>query len=191
MDQLPWYRRWFSRPAAPDLKSTLDKADGGDADAQFALGVKFSADQGPSQDLVQAARWYHKAADQNHALAQFNLSVMFATGQGVPQNDATALVWVRKAAEGGDAGAQFKLGSSCHRTSMNPIPAASAESRVEAYKWFHLAAAQGYRGSDAARERLTLTMSREEVDAGNERVAAFVVRESSSQPGPSSCTTVE
>jgi TPR repeat protein len=191
MDQLPWYRRLFARPEAADFESILDKAGRGDADAQFALGLKFSADPGASQDLVQAAQWYHKAADQNHALAQFNLSVMFAAGQGVPQDDATALGWARKAAEGGDAGGQFKLGSACHRTSMGPEPAESTESRVEAYKWFHLAADQGYRGSDAARERLTLSMTREEVDAGNERVAAFVPRKSSSQPHPPSCTIIE
>jgi TPR repeat protein len=191
MDQLPWYRRLFNRTEAPDRQSTLDQAGRGDADAQFALGLKFSAAQGPSQDLAQAAQWYQKAADQNHPLAQFNLSVMFAAGQGVQQNDSTALMWARKAAEGGDAGGQFKLGSACHRTSMSPIPADSMESRVEAYKWFHLAADQGYKGSDAARERLTLSMTREEVDAGNERVAAFVVRKSSSKQDPSSSTVVE
>lgn len=191
MDQLPWYRRLFARPEASDLESTLDKAGRGDADAQFALGLKFSAGTGAAQDFAQAVQWYHKAAAQNHTLAQFNLSVMFAAGQGVPQNEATALVWARKAAEGGDAGGQFKLGSACHRTSMSPVPADSMESRVEAYKWFHLAADQGYKGSDAARERLTLSMTREEVDAGNERVAAFVARKPSGQQDPSSSTVVE
>jgi TPR repeat protein len=60
-----------------------------------------------------------------------------------------------------------------------------AESRVEAYKWFHLAAAQGYKGSDAACERVTLGMTREEVVDGNQRTAAFVVRKPVNLPDDS------
>jgi TPR repeat protein len=56
------------------------------------------------------------------------------------------------------------------------------ESRIEAYKWFHLAAAQGYKGSAAACERVTLGMTREEVTDGNQRAAAFEVRKSACQP---------
>ena len=49
-----------------------------------------------------------------------------------------------------------------------------SESKIEAYKWFQLAAAQGYAGSDTAFERVTLIMTREEVAEGNLRAAAFV-----------------
>ena len=191
MDQLPWYRRLFSRVVEPDLKDALAKAGRGDMDAQFGLGLRYSAGDGTARDFAQAAHWYQKAADQNHALAQFNLSVMFANGQGVPQSDASALVWIRKAAEGGDAGAQFRLGTRYHRASMDRLQMDSAESRVEAYKWFHLAAAQGYKGSDAACERVTLGMSREEVADGNQRMAAFVVRKPVNAPNDSTHTITE
>jgi TPR repeat protein len=185
MDQPPWYRRLFARASGPDLKGALVKAGGGDVDAQFGLGLKYSAGDGIARDFAQAAHWYQKAADQNHTLAQFNLSVMFASGQGVPQSDATALVWIRKAAEGGDAGAQFSLGTRYHRASIDRLQMDCAESRVEAYKWFHLAAAQGYKGSDAACERVTLGMTREEVVDGNQRTAAFVVRKPVNLPDDS------
>ena len=49
------------------------------------------------------------------------------------------------------------------------------ESKIEAYKWFHLAANQGYQGSIAAFETLTLSLTREQVTDGNQRVAAFLV----------------
>lgn len=173
MGQLPWYRRLFSTAPESDLNATLARAGQGDADAQYRLGLKYSAGEG-IPDFVQAAHWYQKAAGQNHAQAQFNLSLLFTSGQGVPQSDATALVWMRKAAEGGDAGAQFTLGSRCHRASMGSLPPDSAESRIEAFKWFHLASAQGYKGSSAAVERVTLGMTRDELTDGERRAAAFV-----------------
>jgi len=118
-------------------------------------------------------------------------SVMFASGQGVPQNDTTALMWTRKAAEGGDAGAQFRLGSRYHRTSMDRLQMDSAECRIEAYKWFHLASAQGYKGSAAACERVALGMTREEVADGNQRMAAFVARRPATTLNDPSRTTTE
>jgi len=191
MDQLPWYRRLFSSALESDLKSTLAKAGQGDADAQFGLGLQYSTGVGLAQDFAQAVEWYRKAADQNHALAQFNLSVMFSSGQGVTQNDATALMWTRKAAEGGDPGAQFRLGSRYHRASMDRLQLDTAESRIEAYKWFHLASAQGYKGSDAAGERVALGMTREEVADGNQRTAEFVVRSSAIPEDDSSRSPIE
>jgi len=189
MAQLPWYRRLFCKAPESGLKVTLARAGRGDADAQFGLGLKYSAGTGFAQDFAQAAEWYRKAADQNHALAQFNLAVMFDSGQGVPQDHTAALVWIRKAAEGGDAGAQFSLGTRYHRSSVDSRQMDSAESRVEAYKWFHLAAAQGYKGSDAACERVTLGMTREEVTDGNQRAAAFVVRKPIHPQDHSCCAT--
>jgi len=193
MDQLPWYRRIFSSAPKSGLTTALAKAGLGDADAQFGLGLKYSMGTGDgiAQDLEQAAEWYHKAAEQNHTLAQFNLSLMFASGEGVLQNDTTALMWTRKAAEGGDAGAQFRLGTRCHRASMDRHEMDCAESRIEAYKWFHLASAQGYKGSDAAGERVALGMTREEVADGNQRTAAFVVRKPGSPKIDSSRATTE
>jgi TPR repeat protein len=158
------------------LAALHTKAGQGDADAQFSLGLHYVTAVGERLDLAQAARWYRQAADQNHALAQYNLGVMFARGQGVPQDDTAAVEWMRKAAEGGDAGGQYKLGVRCHRASVDPHHAGAMESRIEAYKWFFLAAAQGYRDSNAACDRVTIAMSRAEVDEGNRRAAVFVAR---------------
>jgi TPR repeat protein len=51
--------------------------------------------------MAEAARWYHKAADQGYALAQFNLARLYHAGAGVPQDDAEAKRWLRKAADQG------------------------------------------------------------------------------------------
>lgn len=178
----PWYRRLFDRPQKPDVKSTRAQADDGDVDAQFRLALQYASSEGTAQDHVQAAHWYLKAADQSHSLAQFNLGMMYAQGQGMPRDELKAVLWFEKAAQQGDAGAQFNLGMRQHRASGAGLPAEVLESKIEAYKWFHLAAAQGYKGSEAACERVTLSMSREELADGNRRAAAFVVTESNHLP---------
>ncbi len=167
------FKLFSSRMELPALETTTSRAEGGDADAQFSLGVKFAND-GASQDYAQAAQWYLKAAGQNHALAQFNLSVMYARGQGVPRDDKQSLVWVRKSAHLGDPGAQYNLGMRQHRISMDGLAEDAGESRIEAYKWLRLAATQGYGASEASCECVALEMTRECVADANRRAAEFV-----------------
>jgi TPR repeat protein len=170
----PWYRKLFGRPPEGAMETTEVSADHEDADVQFGLGLKFANDTGTAQDYAQAAHWYLKAADQSHPLAQFNLGMMYAKGQGVVRDDTTAAMWLGKAAQQGDAGAQYHLGMRHHRASLGNLPGDAIESRLEAYKWIHLAAAQGYKGSDAACEFVALGMTRQEVADGRHRTAAFV-----------------
>jgi TPR repeat protein len=170
----PWFRKLFDRPQERPLETVQAKADDGDADAQFSLGMKYASSEGATHDYVQAVEWYLKAAAQSHALAQFNLGVMYARGQGVLRDDAKALMWIRRAAQQGDAGAQFNLGTRQHRASVAGPPKDAPESKMEAYKWFHLAAAQGYKGSETAFQSVALGMTRDEVADAGHRAAAFV-----------------
>ncbi len=50
----------------------------------------YAKGQGVSQNDAKAAKWFRKAADQDHAAAQSNLGLMYAQGKGVAQNDAEA-----------------------------------------------------------------------------------------------------
>jgi uncharacterized protein len=169
----PFFRRMFSRPQKPAVESTETRADHGDAEAQFSLGLRF-AHAGAAQDYAQAAQWYRKAAAQSHSLAQFNLGIMYAAGQGMPRNEAESMVWMQKAADLGDAGAQYNIGLRHHRASLDGLPEAAPESRIQAYKWLQLASAQGYRGAAAAWAFVALKMTHEDVADGSRRVAAFV-----------------
>jgi TPR repeat protein len=166
----------FNGAATPAHESIEAQAEGGSADAQFSLGLKFANAKGPARDYTQAARWYLKAAERSHALAQFNLGVMYAEGQGVPSDKAQSMLWFDKAAHLGDAGAQHRLGITHHRASLDRFPANASESRIEAYKWLQLSDDQGYRDSDMARDLVILQMTNEEVAAANRRVADFVDR---------------
>jgi TPR repeat protein len=169
----PWYRKLFSRQQKPAQEVTQTNADYEDAEVQFGMGLKYASGKGTAKDYVKAAEWYRKAADQNHSLAQFNLGTMCATGQGMTRDSAESAAWFGKAAQLGDAGAQFNLGKSCHRASLDGIPEEAPESRIEAYKWYRLAAAQGYNGSGTACTTLILNMTREDVADGDQRVAEF------------------
>jgi hypothetical protein len=170
-----FFRKFFSRPPKPDPEAAPPSADYGDAEVQFSMGLKFANGEGATRDYSQAAEWYQKAADQSHSLAQFNLGTMYAHGQGVTRDAARSVLWFGRAARQGDAGAQFSLGESCHRASLQGERKDAPESRIEAYKWYRLAAAQGYLDSETAYTTLTMNMTREDVAAGNRRAAEFKV----------------
>ena len=175
----PFFRRLFSRSQVPAGETTETAvttetlAGQGDAEAQFNLGVRF-AREGATQDYGQAMLWYQKAADQSHSLAQFNLAIMYAEGQGVPRDEAQSRVWMQRSADLGDAGAQHNMGNYLHRASLKGLPEEAPESRIQAYKWLQLAAAQGYKGSAAASGYVTLNMTRQDVAEASRRAAAFV-----------------
>jgi TPR repeat protein len=99
---------------------------------------------------------------------------MYANGHGVSHNDSAAEMWFGRAAQQGDAGAQHNLGKSCYRASIRGLPQNMTELRIEACKWFILAAAQGYLGSSTARDAVVLKMTHEDVAEATQRVVKFM-----------------
>ncbi len=53
--------------AVPLFDATQLKAEQGDAQAQFNLGVRYRLGEGVLKDAKEAARWVRKAAEQGHA----------------------------------------------------------------------------------------------------------------------------
>ena len=170
-----WLGKLLSRTPKTSPVSETTGVDCTDANAQFSQGVKCASGTGAAQDYVQAADWYRKAAAQNHGLAQFNLGTMYAHGQGVARDEAQSQLWFGRAANLGDAGGQYHMGKSCQRASLDGLPADSTEARIEAYKWFELSAAQGYKNSEGAYAPLTFKMTRADVAEAIRRVAKFSV----------------
>jgi hypothetical protein len=79
----------------------------GKADDQFQLARLYDVGgEGLKQDLVAAAKWFRKAAAQEHAGAQAAIGACYAAGEGVEQNHALAATWFSKAADQGDVKAQ-------------------------------------------------------------------------------------
>jgi TPR repeat protein len=112
-------------------------ANGGDARAQYGLGVMYGMGHGVPQDYAEAMKWYRNAADQGDADAQYNLGVMYDYGHGVPQDYAEAMKWYLRAADQGDADAQHRVG--VHYDKGTGVP----QDYAEAVKWYRRAADQG------------------------------------------------
>ncbi|MBW6487288.1 MAG: sel1 repeat family protein [Syntrophobacterales bacterium] len=137
-----------------DLKSLAEK---GDAAAQLKVGLMHYQGRGAVKDLGEALQWFRKSALQGNALAQANVGYMYDLGEGVPQNHVEAAEWYLKAAERGNAQAQFTLGS------MYEKGLGVQQDEVQALLWFNLAAAQGFGKAKAARDRITVWMSPEQI----------------------------
>ena len=85
-------------PLSPAILKLKAKAGQGDVGAQRSLGQKYSAGEGVSQNLTEAAKWYRQAAEQGDDLAQLNLGKMYREGKGVPRDNVTAYAWLFVAA---------------------------------------------------------------------------------------------
>jgi TPR repeat protein len=166
-----WFKQLFHRPKAQSSETVPQKSDEGNAEVQFNRGLKFANNEDSPQNYPLALEWYLKAARQNHPLAQFNVGMMYSKGQGTLPNEVEARLWILKAANQGDAGAQHTMGIKNVRSSFSGTD--MIESKIEAYKWLHLATAQGYRGSQAALNTLVFGMTMEQVSEGSSRAASF------------------
>lgn len=145
-------------PGAPGGYSVVDavefvrqKANQGDAEAQFQLAVIYQNGRLIQQDQRQAREWLHKAAEQGHVKAMFNLGVTYGDGLGVPVDDAEALKWYQAAAHKGDPRAHFNLGIFHITGRGTPIDGPKANEH-----WFEAA----IRGSSQAQVRLALSFAR-------------------------------
>lgn len=147
----------------PAFDALLQRANGGDATAQFELGLKYIKLAGvavlapavgrPADDpnIALAFQWFTKAADQNHARAQINLGDMYAMGLGTKRDHAQAFQLFLKAATDGDVFGQIRLADafSSGRRSV-------AKDQVKAVEWY-TKAAQG--GLAEAQHKLAIAYS--------------------------------
>lgn len=78
-------------------------AHGGEARAQYDLGLMYDKGQGVPQSDAEAMRWYERAAEQGEPRAQYNLGLMHLNGQGVPPDILKAYFWISLSASHGNA----------------------------------------------------------------------------------------
>ena len=80
----------------------VERADKGEAEAQFNLGRCYAQGEGVEKDLARAFSWYRKAAEQGHPVAQLMLARCYADGDGVVKDQAEAYAWFTLAAPTSD-----------------------------------------------------------------------------------------
>lgn len=128
-------------------------ATGGDARAQFALGLLYDNGEGVARDDDAAFTWYRRAAEQGYAKAEYNLALMLERGRAsAATTGADAREWYLRAARRGntdavtrvhdyastgDVTAQRQLGR------MYALGEGVAKSPRDAFGWFSKAAAAG------------------------------------------------
>jgi TPR repeat protein len=159
-------------PQAPssdtaDVLELRQRAEQGEADAQFRLGVMYERGRGVPQSHPEAARWYRLAAEQGYASAQSWLGFMYSSGLGVPQSHPEAARWYRLAAEQGYASAQFSLGLMYERGR------GVIQDYVEAYKWYNLATAADNPFAPGSRDRVMQRMTPAQIAEGQRRSAEW------------------
>ena len=157
---------------AESIQSLRAKAEQGDADAQYSLGVKYRIGRGVPESDVEAVKWFRRAAEQGHISAQWSMGHMYDEGYGVQENNVTAANWFLRAAKQGDADAQFSLSLLLYGKHNNVSYTANGFSTMqEAYIWASLSSTGNPDGSakkDAAkkrRDKSAAKLSRSELEA--------------------------
>ena len=89
-------------PVIPPLPAeTVQRAEAGDAAAQFALADHYRALE-QSEPML---RWLRESARRGYPLAQTSLGVLYLNGDGVPLDQVEAYAWFTLAADQGEPGA--------------------------------------------------------------------------------------
>lgn len=178
-----------------NLEALLIVANGGEAVAQYELGMKYLIGHGVAKNKVKAREWLQKAAEQGLTDAQNMLAGMYLTGDGIPEDKLKALEWYQRAASQNHIAAQASIAAMYYEGSGVPknsaksaawyLRAASqgdAESQyitglnyrlgegvikdfVRAYAWLNLAASQGHEKAISSRNKM------EKYDLTREQIA--------------------
>ena len=99
------------------LAALKTKAEQGNSDAQYELGISYSSGEVMPTNNQLAVHWILQAAERGHVKAQTEMGFRYALGNaedvnisGVLQDSNQAVHWLRKTANQGNVDAQFALG---------------------------------------------------------------------------------
>src|SRR5712692_1025911 len=123
-----------------DLKTVLSKAQSGDCEPQYLLGLIYERGLLVPRDFSATKSWMLKSAEQGYVPAQEAMGEMYLINvrdNGPIRDYGDADRWLRLAATQGNADAQFWLGTGYERGWFGTID------YREALKWLRKAADQG------------------------------------------------
>lgn len=98
----PSFADWF---VSSETKTLITRADAGDAEAQFKVGVAYDFGQGAPRNTAEAIKWYTMAANGGHVEAQNSLG----SALQAEKNFTEARSWYEKASAQGHAHATNNL----------------------------------------------------------------------------------
>lgn len=124
-----------AKPAIPE--TLINKADQGDAEAQYRLGNAYAESRRVKQNYWLAKKYWQLAASQDHLGAMFNLGIMFRDGIGTNKDYNEAETYLQNAAASGHVRSQAALGD-LHAFTKDRIDYAKA------LHWYTQAAKNGF-----------------------------------------------
>lgn len=98
-------------PKAGDIVQILQKAENGDASAQYRVATMYQTGEETAVNQGKASYWYLKAAQQDITAAQTRIGARLIQGLGIEKNVGAGIQWVQKAANKNDGIAQILLSS--------------------------------------------------------------------------------
>ena len=95
-------KAWAAGDYHAAAKLLKPRADEGDPEAQFNLGLYYFQGLGGDRNYTEAAKLFRGAAEQGHVMAANNLGAMNMDGRGIPRNLPEAWFWFAVVAHRGD-----------------------------------------------------------------------------------------
>lgn len=89
-------------PRPKSFSELRELAEGGDADAQWQMGVRYHDGEGVAHDDAQAVQWFLRAAEQGNTAAEGALGAYYWRGRGVSEDLSKAYFWSAIAMAQGD-----------------------------------------------------------------------------------------
>lgn len=129
------------------LKAAFELGNDVDAAYETAIIHEYGHHQ-VHVDVVAAAQWFQKAAEQSHVEAMAELGLCYELGCGLEQDDEIALDWYTKAANLGHITSKFSVGEAFEEARGVP------QSDEEACLWYYRAALAGDEDSKKSLRRL-------------------------------------
>lgn len=173
MKKLCWVVLWCVASAAAaqtdSIAELTRKAEGGNGEAQFQLGLAYDDGNGVPQDPELAAKWYRKSAEQGNASAQNNLGVLYRQGQGVPEDKKEAARWFTQAAQQCNPNAAYNISIAYYNGDGVVTDPGLA------FAWLVIAKQCGNSNVQEAMDRISAEMTIKQREIGESKLVNYVL----------------
>ena len=115
------------------FEETQVKAEQGEANAQYLLGLFYNEGDGVPEDHKEAVKWFRLAADQGLANAQYMLGLGYALGIGLPKDNLLAYMWYNIAGANGANGDKVEKNMGILTGKMSQDEIAKAQEMTRQY----------------------------------------------------------
>lgn len=136
-------------------ESLRTAAEGGDAEAQYQLGLIYLYGNEEPKDAAKAFEWMSRAAEQNVVPAKRELGIMLVSGEGTEPDLERGVQMLSDAADNLDPGAFYHLGLMYEKGIGVP------QDLQRCIRLLAYAASMGYPGAEVDAERVDAILTEE------------------------------